>query len=92
MAVSIKHDPEGQEFTTEQGNYSAELAYSRPAPEVIDFNHTFVDEGLRGQGVAEQLARAALAYAQENHLKVKTSCEFMAGFVQRNPEYQSMLA
>ena len=39
-------------------------------------------EALRSQGVADELARAALAYARAQHLKVKTSCSFMAGFAQ----------
>ncbi|RYJ06062.1 MAG: hypothetical protein EON52_08315, partial [Actinomycetales bacterium] len=54
---------------------------ARPAEGVIDFTHTFVDEALRGQGVADELARAALAFARAQHLKVKTSCTFMKGFV-----------
>ena len=52
-----------------------------------------MDEALRGQGVAEELARAGLSFAQENHLKVKTTCTFMAGFVKRNhAEYAELLA
>ena len=89
----IKHHPDTQEFTTTRAGHKAELAYSRPADGTIDFTHTFVDETLRGQGVAEELARAGLAFAQENHLKVKTTCTFMAGFVKRNhAEYAVLLA
>ena len=43
--------------------------------------------------MADELARAALAYARAQHLKVKTSCTFMAGFVQRHrAEYADLLA
>ena len=82
--MAITHNAPDQEFTTIRHGLQAGLAYSRPAEGVIDFTHTFVDEGLRGQGVAEELARAALAFARQEHLKVRTSCSFMAGFVQRN--------
>ena len=91
--MSIKHHPDTQEFTTTRAGHKAELAYFRPADGTIDFTHTFVDETLRGQGVAEELARAGLAFAQENHLKVKTTCKFMASFLKRNhAEYAELLA
>ena len=91
--MSIQHSSTDQQFTTTRDGFEAELAYSLPADGVIDFTHTFVDEGLRGQGVAEELARAAMAFAQEKKLKVKTSCTFMAGFVARNrAEYADLLA
>ena len=91
--MSIKHDPSSQEFTTTRDGQSAELAYARPSDDVIDFTHTFVDEALRGQGLADELARAALAYAREQKLKVKTSCTFVAAFVKKHPaEYADLLA
>ena len=91
--MPIKHDPETREFTATRAGHKAELAYDRPAEGVIDFTHTFVAEAIRGQGVAEELARAGLAFAQENHLRVKTGCKFMAGFVKRNhAEYAALLA
>mgnify|MGYP002780721064 CR=1 FL=1 len=91
MASSIQHHPHDQQFSLQQDGHSAELAYSLPAPGIIDFTHTFVDEGLRGKGLAQELARTALAYARDQHLKVRTSCRFVAGYVQRHPEYQPLL-
>jgi predicted GNAT family acetyltransferase len=82
--MNIKHNSENQEFTTSSEGHDAELAYSFPAEGVIDFTHTFVDENLRGKGVGEELARAGLDFARKEKLKVKTSCKFMAAFVQRH--------
>ena len=91
--MSIQHDPSNQEFTTTRDGHAAELAYARPADDVIDFTHTFVDEALRGQGLADELARTGLAFAREQKLKVKTTCTFMAGFVKKHrAEYADMLA
>ena len=91
--MAIKHDEAKQQFTLARAGHTGELAYTRPDEQVIDFTHTFVDEALRGQGVADELARAALAYAREQHLKVKTTCTFMAGFVQKHhAEYADILA
>ena len=91
--MTVNHNPTNQQFTTTRQGYMAELAYTRPAESVIDFDHTFVDEGLRGQGVADELARAGLDFARQKKLKVKTSCSFMAKFVKRHhDEYADILA
>ncbi|WP_019947897.1 GNAT family N-acetyltransferase [Hymenobacter aerophilus] len=91
MSLSVQHHSENQEFTVSQDGHSAELSYSRPADGVIDFTHTFVEEELRGQGVGDELAKAGLAYARENDLKVRTSCTFMAGYVAAHPDYQDLV-
>ena len=91
--MNIEHDADNQEFTASKDGHPAELAYSRPDNDTIDFTHTFVDEALRGQGLADELARAALTYARQEKLKVKTSCTFMQKFVKRHQaEYEDLLA
>ena len=91
MSPTITHNTEEQTFYGRSQGHEAELAYSRPADGLIDFTHTFVDEALRGQGVGEQLARTALAYAREQRLRVRTSCSFMRSFVKEHGEYQDLL-
>lgn len=90
MAAQVAHHPKNQEFTIEKEGHSAELAYSLPAPHLIDFSHTYVDKPLRGQGVAEELARAGLAYARSQKLQVVTSCPYMQEFVENHPEYHGL--
>lgn len=91
--MTIQHHPANQAFTAGTGEQQAELAYALPAPGTIDFTHTFVPEEQRGQGQADELARAGLAYARQQHLKVRTSCEFMQAFAQRHhAEYADILA
>ena len=90
--MTIAHNAENQEFSGQEDGHAAELAYARPAPDTIDFTHTFVDEALRGRGLADELARAGLAYAREQNLKVKTTCTFMKAFVRRHQaEYQDLV-
>lgn len=90
--MTVQHDADNQEFTATENGHPAELAYSLPTPGTIDFTHTYVDEALRGRGLADELARAALAYAREQGLKVKTSCTFMRAFVERHhAEYADLV-
>lgn len=91
--MNIQHDADKQEFTASENGHPAELAYARSDSKTIDFTHTFVDEALRGRGLADELGRAALAYARKEGLKVKTSCTFMQAFVQKHAaEYQDLMA
>jgi hypothetical protein len=91
MEVTINHDQEGQEFTATLGKDQAELSYAKPEEKVIDFQHTFVPECFRGKGVADQLIRTALAYAEEQKLRVIASCPAVSSFIRRHKEYQPLL-
>lgn len=92
MASTIQHNTQDQEFILEENGHHGELAYSRPTDGVLDFTHTYMSKALRGQGLADKLAEAALTYAREQHLKVQASCEFMESYLQRHPEHQDLLA
>ncbi|RZK27916.1 MAG: N-acetyltransferase [Hymenobacter sp.] len=86
--MSIKHNPSEHTFTDGE----AELAYSTPSPQIIDFTHTFVPEDRRGEGVGEALATAGLDYARQHHLRVVPTCPFVAAFMQKHKEYADLLA
>ena len=88
---SVKHNPDEQEFTVDVNGSSGELAYSRPQEQVIDFSHTFVDEDLRNQGVANELIKTGLQYAQDNNFKVIASCPAVSAYIRRHPEWQQLL-
>ncbi len=62
------------------------------APGQIVFTHTEVPEALRGRGVANRLARAALDHARAASLLVVPRCPFIRAYIQRHPEYQPLVA
>jgi predicted GNAT family acetyltransferase len=51
------------------------------------FIHTEVPPALKGQGIAGRLVRAALEDARTRHLAVIPFCPFVAGYIQRHPDY-----
>lgn len=89
--MHVEHQSEDQTFYLTSHGYEGELAYSRPAAGVVDFQHTYVDENLRGQGAGEALARAGLDWARTEKQRVRTSCPYVAKFVQQHPEYEELL-
>lgn len=62
----------------------AELTYYFIDKKTINANHTYVSETLRGQGVADKLYQALIAFIQENQLNLVPSCSYIAKKWQRN--------
>ena len=54
--------------------------------------HTEVPAELRGRGVADALARAALDDARRRGLRVRVLCPFVQAFMKRHPEYADLAA
>ena len=89
--VAVTHNVAEHRFeTTVDGRLSVADYELRPGEIVM--THTFVPPELRGRGIAEKLVRAALAHAQREKLRVVPSCSYVAQFIQRHREYQSLLA
>ena len=57
----------------------------------IALMHTFVPEDERGKGIASTLAKFTLEYVKEQNLKLMVYCPFVAGYIKRHPEYESLI-
>jgi uncharacterized protein len=88
--MTIHHSKADQAFTVSVNGHDGELTYALPKPGVIDFQHTWVDEALRGQHVGDALAVAALTYAKEEGWQILTSCPFVNAYVTRHPEWETL--
>lgn len=58
---------------------------------VIVFDHTEIHDDFRGLGLAGQLAAGALDAVRERGLQIRPVCEYLAGYVRRNPGYAALL-
>lgn len=78
------------EARAEDGRLAAYSAYAR-RPGLITFLHTEIVEGFAGQGIGGALARAALNEARAAGVRVEPRCPFIAGWIERHPEYQDLV-
>ena len=74
------------------GELLAEVTFPTGPDGIADINHTFVDESLRGQGVANQLLQAATQELRAQGRKTKTSCWYAAQWFAKHPQEQDLLA
>ncbi len=86
--MQIQHQDNGEhgEFfvLNEQGQRIAEFNYVWQGKEKFAANHTWVDDSLRGQGVARQLLDAAVAFAREKHVKIIPICSYVEVMFRRD--------
>ena len=72
----------------EDGTVLAEVTFP-PEDGVADINHTFVDESLRGQGIAGELVRRAAEQILKDGNRIKATCPYAVKWLERHPEYIS---
>lgn len=73
------------------GEILAEITYSKTSdPSVIEADHTWVDQSLRGQGVAQKLLDNLVAMAREEGLKIRPVCAFVVGQFSTDSQYDDV--
>jgi len=89
---TVVNVPEASRYELRDGERMiGELAYRRGDARIV-FTHAEVDEALEGRGYGGRLATTALDDARRDGLEVVPLCPFVARFIDRNPEYQDLLA
>ena len=54
--------------------------------------HTEVPKALEGKGVGKSIVEKSLNYIKDHDYKLAPLCPFVAAYVKRHPEWQSILA
>ena len=82
---------DGRIFAMDGDRLVAEITF--PARDgVADIDHTFVDDSLRGQGVAGQLVRAAADQIRADGSRARVTCSYARTWFARHPEEADLLA
>lgn len=87
----INHCTETKRFEITIDEYTAYVAYESFAGG-IDITHTLVPKPLEGKGLASALVKHVLEYAGELNLKVRPTCPFVKIYIERHPQYRSLIA
>lgn len=90
--MSVHHDLEHHRFVGVVPGGEAELIYSYLTDTVLNLEHTEVPAAGRGAGVADELIRAALAYARERGLAVIATCPFAQRWLAAHPDERPRVA
>lgn len=77
-------------FELRKGDDVAIAEYIRSG-DTITFTHTAVPSHIQERGVASTIARFALDQARAQGLSVVPRCKFIAGFIEKHPEYADLV-
>lgn len=90
ITVALKNEKKRYEGAVD-GQLAGFVTYE-PEGDVLDLQHTEVDDEYAGQGVGTELVKQTLDLIRAVDKKVKPSCPFIAKFIDENPEYKDLLA
>lgn len=76
----------------EQGKRIAEISYVWSGEHKIIANHTWVDDSLRGQGIARQLLDTLVEFAREKNLKIVPTCSYVDVMFRREKSFADVAA
>ena len=87
-----QHSHSGIFLIESEGVKIAELTYRYQNETHIIADHTWVDDSLRGQGVAHLLLDQLVAFAREKQLKIIAHCSYIEVMFRRKKDFADVVA
>ena len=91
MSPVIEHQPEHGRFRTVVDGETCVADYQLSAG-VMVITHTGVAPRVGGRGIAAALMHAVLEHAQQHGLKVNPLCSYARIYMNRHPQFMTLLA
>lgn len=88
--INISHNQSANRFETTVDGVTGYISYQDQGDTYV-FDHTIVPSELGGRGIGSALVRHALDYAQAEGKTVVPQCSFVASYISKHPEYQTLV-
>ncbi len=92
MTLNYQYEPDRIFALDDSGKLLAEIRFPTTKNGVVNFAGTFVDPSLRGQGIGDQLVRAAIAIIKERGIKATVTCSYVKAWFGKHPDEADVLA
>lgn len=90
--MDFRDDPTNNRFVAKDGDrIVGEIVYRVIREDRLLLDHTEVDDAYEGQGVGSQLAEYALEDVRSSGRMIVPDCPFVAGYLERHPEYRDVV-
>ena len=86
MEYNFIHEKNRIYLKNEKEELIAEITFPNKDEKTVIINHTFVDESLRGKGIANLLIKEVLKELEKNNMKCIATCSFAISWFERNKE------
>jgi predicted GNAT family acetyltransferase len=91
MTATVAHNEERKRFETTVDGQLCVADYQLRG-NVMWMTYTGVPSAVGGRGIAAELVRVALAWAEAQGHTVEPSCSYVEVYMRRHPETQKLLA
>jgi hypothetical protein len=89
--IDVRFEEKAKRFTVRLDGKIAYLTFKRDDENQVVFDHTYVPEEYREQGIAGKLVEAGMDWAKQEELKVVPKCSYVEWWVGQNPEYNEII-
>ena len=86
-----EHGKQGAFFIEEDGEWIAEMTYSREGMRKLVIDHTAISKSLKGKGVGKAMIDVAVKYARGKNLLIKPVCAFAKKVLESSEDYEDVL-
>ncbi|MEM9053746.1 MAG: GNAT family N-acetyltransferase [Pseudomonadota bacterium] len=92
ITITREDGPTGGRYVTIVNDHEAEMTYSRAGESRIIIDHTGVPRELGGMGVGKALVLRAVEDARKDGIKIIPLCPFAKAQIEKNKDWQDVLA
>lgn len=89
--MEFQHEPGRIWMESAEEKLLAEVLFPAVGGGIVEITHTFVDDSLRGQGVAAALLMEVAEELRREHKRAKLSCSYAVAWFRRHPEYADLI-
>lgn len=75
---------ENRIYFEQEGKILAEIEFEKIKEDTYSIYHTFVDESLRGQGIASKLVEKAVEEIKKKNCKIEATCSYAKKWLEKN--------
>ena len=80
---------EGRIFGVDDNKVMAETTYYYDSEKNVVIDHTFVDQSLRGQGIASQMMEVVAQFLRDHKLKATATCSYANAWLKKHKDTYS---
>lgn len=88
--LKVINNKEREQFEIDLDGKTALIAYTEQNG-VVAMTHTEVPPEFEGKGVGSRLVKEALETLKSEGKRVRPLCTFVAAYIERHPEYESLV-
>lgn len=78
-------------LANEEEKNIAEVTFPAVKEQVVNVNHTYVDDSLRGQGIAGKLMEELVQQLKAENKKAVLSCSYAVMWFDKNKQYDDLI-